>query len=188
MKLAQGDMTSWSAYLSSAVYAYNTSEQSSTKHTPFELMFGRAAKLPYDFGISDTLSDDNENNDDADDSEVLDYLRRKRAEDITDAKKNIDDAQRRQKIQYDKKHAKTTSFEPGDEVLVKDILRKRRAGGKLDFRFKGPYVVQKDMGKKVFLLRRGAEERRVKSYNMKLYVRRDNDVSWWSHPKTHLSG
>ena len=35
--------------LQEVVYAYNTAVQESTKHTPFEAMFGRVARLPVDF-------------------------------------------------------------------------------------------------------------------------------------------
>ena len=38
----------WDAKLGEIVYAYNTSVQESTKHTPFEAMFGRVARLPVD--------------------------------------------------------------------------------------------------------------------------------------------
>ena len=41
----------WSNYLDTCVSAYNTSQQDSTKFTPFELMFGRKASLPIDIDI-----------------------------------------------------------------------------------------------------------------------------------------
>ena len=48
-KYAQGERSDWDKTLSEIVYAYNTAVQESTKHTPFEAMFGRQAKLPVDF-------------------------------------------------------------------------------------------------------------------------------------------
>ncbi len=40
--------TNWDQQLSKLVFSYNTSRHASTKLTPFELMFGRVAKLPFD--------------------------------------------------------------------------------------------------------------------------------------------
>ena len=54
-KFAQENRETWDAKLQEIVhvYAYNTAMQESTKHTPFEAMFGRVARLPVDFnGIS----------------------------------------------------------------------------------------------------------------------------------------
>ena len=38
------------------MFAYNTAVHESTKHTPFEVMFGRMAKLPIDFNLSGDCS------------------------------------------------------------------------------------------------------------------------------------
>ena len=49
---AQDNREVWDEKLQEVVYAYNTSVQKSTKHTPFEAMFGRVARLPLDFNAS----------------------------------------------------------------------------------------------------------------------------------------
>ena len=43
----------WDCYLPSVVFAYNTSRQSSTGYTPFELMYGRKAVLPLEIQYTD---------------------------------------------------------------------------------------------------------------------------------------
>ena len=48
-KFSQENREKWYAKLNEVVYAYNTAMQESTKHTPFEAMFGRVARLPIDF-------------------------------------------------------------------------------------------------------------------------------------------
>lgn len=42
----------WDDKLQEVVYAYNTAVQESTKHTPFEAMFGRVACLPVDINVA----------------------------------------------------------------------------------------------------------------------------------------
>ena len=51
-KFAQEDRQMWDVKLGEVVYAYNTAVQESTKHTPFEVMFGRMARLPVDFNAA----------------------------------------------------------------------------------------------------------------------------------------
>ena len=46
--LGNEQKTDWKKYINSLVYAYNCTPQSSTKHSPFEVMFGRKPKLPID--------------------------------------------------------------------------------------------------------------------------------------------
>ena len=50
-KYAQDDRAAWDSNLKETVYTYNTAIQDSSKHTPFEAMFGRTAKLPVDFNV-----------------------------------------------------------------------------------------------------------------------------------------
>ena len=38
------------------MFAYNTTVHESSKHTPFEVMFGQMAKLPIDFNTSEDIS------------------------------------------------------------------------------------------------------------------------------------
>ena len=44
----------WDVYVDAALFAYNTSECSSTKYSPFYLMYGREAKLPVDCNLFGT--------------------------------------------------------------------------------------------------------------------------------------
>ena len=55
-KFAQESRDTWDERIGEVVYAYNTSVHESTKHTPFEVMFGRMAKLPIDFNIAEDYS------------------------------------------------------------------------------------------------------------------------------------
>lgn len=140
----------WEDFLSTCVYAYNTSKHESSKHCPFTVMFGRQAILPVEVSSpkkkdvlvsptgqesKDRIIDDN-----------LTY-RRKMAEKV---KENIIAAQERQKKAYDKKHHDPEIFKVGALVLRKDMKRKKRAGGKLDFKWLGPYTVVKSMGRGLY--------------------------------------
>ena len=48
-KFAQESRDTWDGKLPEVVYAYNTAVQESTKHTPFEAMFGRIGHLLVNF-------------------------------------------------------------------------------------------------------------------------------------------
>ena len=61
-------------------------------------------------------------------------------------KANILIAQERQKACYDRKHTNPNIFEVGYTVLKKDFRRKKRAGGKLDPSWLGPYTIVKALG------------------------------------------
>ena len=53
-KNAQEDRTTWDSNLKEIIYAYNTAVQESSRHTPFEAMFGRIARLPIDYNAMDS--------------------------------------------------------------------------------------------------------------------------------------
>ncbi|KAK3869733.1 hypothetical protein Pcinc_015605 [Petrolisthes cinctipes] len=134
----------------------------STKMTPFFLMYGRQPTLPVDVSNlldSDDTTDDNSNfiNEDNSNSdeeiwefnedEVMKVMEgmvkiKEKAHDA--AHNNIKLAQATQKQQYDKRQGLTgSSLAEGQQVLLKDMYRKDRKGGKTALPFKGPYVIIK---------------------------------------------
>lgn len=64
---------------------------------------------------------------------------------MEEAKEKIVNAQKKQKKNYDRKHAKPHLFAVGQLVLKKDFLQKKRKGGNSDARFLGPYKVVKKL-------------------------------------------
>ena len=67
-------------------------------------------------------------------------------------KKNIKAAQIKQKNHYDKKHG-AQSFSIGSVVVKTDFTRKKRRGGKLDLRWKGPFVITASLGRGLYKLK-----------------------------------
>ena len=92
-------------------------------------MFGRRALLPFELGTPDKSLLMMELND-----EVVEINMQCQKKVLESVKKNIIIAQAKQKEQYDIKHAKPEVYKPGSVVLKKDFGRKKRAGGKMDFR------------------------------------------------------
>ena len=78
-----------------------------------------------------------------DDQEIA-AKRQKISEEV---KQNIAKAQEKQKAYYDRKHGAGASCE------VEDFNRKKRRGGCLDFRWKGPYTIVASLGKGLYRLK-----------------------------------
>ena len=55
-KFTQFDRSTWDEKLGEVLYAYNSAIHDSTKHTPFEVMFGRQARLPVDINTKPSYS------------------------------------------------------------------------------------------------------------------------------------
>ena len=140
---------SWQDYLDSCVYAYNTAKHESTKFSPFEVMFFRKGVLPVDFTNARNCSGELHlsNSETADVPSECIENRRVQLETV---KKNIIKAQAVQKKQYDRKNHKPEVFVVGSIVLKKDFLRKKRAHGKLDPRWIGPYKIIKSLGRGLY--------------------------------------
>ena len=143
----------WDEFLDTCVYAYNTSVHESSGFSPFELMFGRKALLPIDI---DSCEKDPkcllDHLDEEANSEVVEYLTTVRLEKLNQAQENIKKAQIKQKEHYDKKYAHPNGFLVGDKVLKKDFRKKKRAGGKLDAQYIGPFNITKLLGKGYYSL------------------------------------
>lgn len=148
VKYVQDKKEDWEEYLSTCVYAYNTSKHESSKYCPFTVMFGRPAVLPIDLKLASsvtTLSEVDQNVD-----QMIEEHQIYRETMTEKVKANIAAAQARQKEQYDKKHHNPDIFTKGALVLKKDMKRKKRAGGKMDYKWLGPYRIVKSMGKGLY--------------------------------------
>ena len=172
-KYVQDNREDWDVFLDTCSFAYNTSRQESTLHTPFEIMFGRKPVLPVD--IDEDHGDDELIGGDESTSSAatLECLTAKRLELLKTVKSNIVKAQIRQKKQYDRKHSLPKSFECGDKVLKKDFTRKKRKGGKLDPKWLGPFSILKNLGKGFYKLESlecpGTYVERVNGSHLKIY-------------------
>jgi hypothetical protein len=154
VKFIKDKRDQWDELLDTCVYAYNTSVHESTAFSPFELMFGRKPILPIDIEVTakdpEALLEEYYNcNEDAN---AINLKTKHQLETLQTAKMNIQKAQHKQKEIYDRKHAKPNAYVIGEKVLKKDMNKKKRAGGKLDHRYQGPYVIIKKFGKGIYSL------------------------------------
>ena len=138
------------------VFAYNTAVQESSHFSPFEVMFGRKATLPIDLNIDQRQPEDKVVVNLELSVSGLENFTAHQQEIIQQTKVNIQQAQQKQKEAYDRKHAHPDAFQVGAYVLKKDFLRKKRANGKLDARYLGPYIITKKLGKGLYALKLAA--------------------------------
>lgn len=119
----------WDVMLPYFVFSHNTINHTSTKYSPFELMYGRAANMP---GVLTKRIDPIYNYDDYVTS--LKYLIQQSA---VDARENMIQAKEQNKKAYDK-HAEERIFNEGDKVLLKNTSTDK--GEEL---YVGPYEIIK---------------------------------------------
>ena len=91
-KMAHQDPRTWDLYLPYALFAYRTSPHSSTRQTPFKLLYGREAVLP-----SDELLFPPKEREDIFAGTYVDEVTERMSSAWTLAHENIDKAQKRQK-------------------------------------------------------------------------------------------
>ena len=72
--------------------------------------------------------------------EYVAYLEEVRTKVFTEVTSNIQNAQAKQKLYYDCKHARA-GFQLGDHSFFKKMINIARKGGKLDMEWSGPYAI-----------------------------------------------
>nr|XP_047142905.1 uncharacterized protein LOC124817139 [Hydra vulgaris] len=182
VKFCNDRHSTWDTHLDACTFAYNTSKQKSIKYTPFELMFGRKPILPIEFEVAgespeSLLFDFNARPESS--QHFMNKIIEERSCILEKAKKNIETAQEKQKLHYNKKHANPFVYAIGSKVLIKDFLRKKRKDGKLDFRWLGPFCILKNLGKGSYLLQEIAilKEKKVNGAHIKPYITCDINVA-----------
>ena len=147
-KVINDEQTNWDEKIDTVLMGYRASRQASTKHSPYFMLYQQEMKLPID---TELLTPDNDG-EDVDSDSIIENLLQSRDKVFSKAKANIDEAKKKQKKTYDKKHA-IEKYPIGMEVLVENTADKQRKGGKLNPAWLGPYVINKEIGKGVYELR-----------------------------------
>ena len=124
----------WDLFIPYALFAYRTAVPSSTKETPFYLMYGRDPRLPID--VSLTKAQETYCN--TDDYRGVIPGRFLDARKLT--RDNIELAQQRQKSQYDKT-AKDVTYDIGQQVWLYTPNNRKGLSSKLTPNWHGPYRI-----------------------------------------------
>jgi Integrase zinc binding domain/Integrase core domain len=143
-RLAQKHVNKWDMYIALALFSYRTSKHSTTKLTPFLLVYGREAKLPVDsteIEEETTLVQHVERQIDE-----LPIIRNK-------ARKQIGDEQLKQKDRHDRNLPPVAPFRIGDQVLYYCATLDKQWSNKLDPKWKGPYYIHLVLGNGAYKLR-----------------------------------
>lgn len=143
-RLTQQHVNNWDKYIAPALFSYRTSRHSTTRLTPFLLVYGREAKLPTDSTEIEeeaTLVQHVERQIDK-----LPIIRSK-------ARKQIDNEQQKQKDRHDRKLPPVTQFHIGDQVLYYRATLDKQWSNKLSPKWKGPYYIHLVLGNGAYKLR-----------------------------------
>jgi hypothetical protein len=128
----------WDEKISSVLFAYRNKVQSSTKAKPFYLVYGRKARFF-----------NNEPHNEERLIELTEELPKARGT----AKEEILKSQIKQKEYYDKKIKSDRRFKIGDKVLKFEASRENTKSGKLDDKWKGPYLIHDIQNNNVYRIK-----------------------------------
>jgi transposase InsO family protein len=129
----------WKNWLPMAEFAYNDKANSSTKHSPFYLNYGRH---PWKGNLVPKSSM----------PELEEFLQHMEEARRT-ARENLDKNNSRMKTEYDKKRRPSNNFKVGEKVFLEaKNITSNRPSKKLEQRRYGPFVILEDLGKGAYKL------------------------------------
>ncbi len=139
LKACSAEQDDWDDFLTELVFAYNTSQQKSTKMAPFQVMFGRRSVLSHTGTIHDDL--ESHENPEYIEGQLNSLLNIRRIINGT-VKANIEHAQMKQVHHFKKrKQGKKAALKAGEKVLLFNKRKATRKGSKLEQSWLGPYVI-----------------------------------------------
>jgi hypothetical protein len=127
----------WDTFLNAALFAYRTVQNSTTKYTPFKLLYGREAVLPIDL-----QGNEQDNNEVPEESlqQHIEYITEDLQKLRLDARDNIGKSQEKQRKYHDQK-VKPIKFNIGDKVLLYESAKAKVHGDKFREKWTGPYYI-----------------------------------------------
>ena len=142
-KIVMQHVEDWDKYIAPVLFAYRTSKHSTTKITPFFLVYGREAKLPTD----DTKLEEERSlvTHIATQIDELPIVRHQ-------IKQQIGHEQQKQKDRHDAQMKNVKMYNIGDKVLYYRALLDKQWSGKLEPKWKGPYYIHAILGNGAYKL------------------------------------
>ncbi|KAH7698042.1 gagpol and env protein precursor, partial [Aphelenchoides avenae] len=129
----------WPERISYALYVYNCTRQESTGYPPFELLFGRSARMPSEIS-ADLIPGKYAG--DIDDYRMI--FAQNMSQAIEYARLKATKASERSKLSYDAAHKSLAGkYKAGDRVMVQEPAGQQVADHKLSWKYSGPYRVVK---------------------------------------------
>jgi len=144
------DAKNWDEYVSSAVMAYRAMPHSTTKYSPYYLVYGREMRLSIEddwkpsSGNVNTKEDEHEQH-------VRELAERFREANKTagqHSKMSHDTAKR-----YYDRHTQVEQFKKGDYVYVHNPVHKRGKAKKLSYQYDGPFEVEQKISSLIYKIR-----------------------------------
>ena len=153
----QDTQNDWDEHLDPIMAAYRASRHESTGFSPYFMVFHKEPCLPVDIEFLDNTELLAEQSSPVlhDRDSIVPYLHSMlgiKDKIRTLASENITKAQARQKKKFDKRHLIPT-FQVGTKVLLNNMVRQARQGGKMESHFTGPYEIVEELGKGVYRLK-----------------------------------
>jgi hypothetical protein len=139
----------WDTFLNAALFAYRTVQNSTTKYTPFKLLYGREAVLPID--LQGNEQDDNKVPEESL-QQHIGYITEDLQNLRLNARDNIEKAQEKQRKYHDQK-VKPIKFNIGDKVLLYELAKAKVHGDKFREKWTGPYYIHDIMAPGAYKLR-----------------------------------
>ena len=147
VKVLEENSQKWPNVIEGVLFKHRVSVHYSTKFSPLFLLYNRHPTLPIDIKYNLVKDSNDTANDDPYDFEtfraVLNSSSRIRDAAHNKASQNIKNAQKKQQKNYNKRHNTPPSTLPiGSKVLLQNLKRQDRKGGKFTFNWIGPYIIQ----------------------------------------------
>ena len=143
-RTATNHLNDWDKFIAPVLFAYRTSAHSTTKISPFFLVYGREAKLP---------TDSTEMEEESNLIEHIDHQVTHLSDVRNDVQQQIKFEQQKQKDFHDKKLKKEIRFKIGDQVLYYRATLDKQWSEKLSPKWKGPYYIHNVIGNGAYKLR-----------------------------------
>lgn len=169
------EATDWPAAINGVLFAHRTTKHASTGFSPFYMLFNREPILPLDLQFSTKNFESNvtfnEDNFTSLLSEKFQAIEELRKTVFSKAAGNITKAQKRQSKAYNKRHDLKHNFTIGTQVLLRNMRRDDRKGGKLTQPWLGPFTIVKLFHNNTCYLRKGQIDLKCKQHlcNLKPY-------------------
>ena len=172
VKVLNAKPSEWPYVVEGVLFAHRVNKHSSTKFSPFFLMYNRRPVLPVDIKYNLNGTDETSENDQPFNMEVFNAILSStlslREEAHQEASKNIAKAQEKQQKDYNRRHTVPTSLKTKDKVWLKNQRRQERKGGKFSYKWTGPYTIEHITKKGLFTLKNERSTVPAKKFNVGL--------------------